>query len=284
MSNVKLGFAWVLTTLIATAPLCAFAETTPTVDSDIRAAIAGPQRTASFKLRDKYRHPLETLDFFGIRSDMTVIEVLPGAGWYTEILAPLLRTHGHLVEATPPTTSPSVFFRRMADRYEKKLSDDPDVYGRVTMTPFEPPGYMPLGGEDYADMVVTFLNLHDFVYFNVHNETTNAVMQRFFRSAYQALKPGGVLGIVAQRAKNGESVADAAVKGRVPQSYAIREAEQAGFKLAGTSEINANPKDNGRYPIWYLPPTLKLGDQDHEKFLAIGESDNMTLRFVKPKD
>lgn len=263
-------------------PISSFSQTRVNNDELLNKIINGPQRTPAYKLRDRYRHPLETLKFFGVQPNMTVIEVLPGSGWYTEILAPFLKKDGHLVEATPPRSSPNPYFRKMAVKYDKKLSGNSDIYGNVTLTPFEPPEYMPLGGEESADMVVSFLNLHDFIYFNVHNETTSVIIRRFFQSAYQVLKPGGVLGIVAHRARSDESLASAAMKGRVPQSYAIREAEQVGFKLSGTSEINANSKDNGIYPVWYLPPTLKLGQQDREKYLAIGESDDMTLRFIKP--
>lgn len=281
--NVKSGITLALAMLIASAPMAiAVAETPKGVDQALKAAIDSSQRTPAFRQRDKYRHPIETLEFFGIQPDMRVVEVLPGRGWYTEILAPFLKEHGQLIEATPPATSVNPFFRKMAGMYGKKLSDNPDLYGNVATTAFEPPEYMPLGGPESADMVVTFLNLHDFVYSNAHNETTDAIVQRFFLSAYQVLKPGGVLGIVEHRAKAGESVADAITKGRVPQDYAIRAARHAGFVLARTSETNANPKDDGSYPVWYLPPTLKLGDKDRAKYHAIGESDDMTLRFIKP--
>ncbi|WP_350357439.1 methyltransferase [Paraburkholderia fungorum] len=283
--KVKLNTSLTLAALTASTLMTpALAESPKNADQTLTAVIDGAQRTPAFRQRDKYRHPLATLEFFGIRPDMTVVEVLPGAGWYTEILAPFLKTRGQLIEATPPTTSVNPFFRKMAGMYGKKLLGNPQAYGKVAMTAFEPPEYMPLGGPESADMVVTFLNLHDFVYSNAHNETTDAVMQRFFLSAYQVLKPGGVLGIVEHRARAGETVADAIAKGRVPQDYAIREARQAGFELAGTSEVNANPKDDGSDPVWYLPPTLKLGDKDRQKYLAIGESDDMTLRFIKPKN
>jgi len=281
--NVKSGITLALAMLIASAPMAiAVAETPKGVDQALKAAIDSSQRTPAFRQRDKYRHPIDTLEFFGIQPAMTVIEVLPGRGWYTEILAPFLKQRGQLIEATPPATSVNPFFRKMAGMYGEKLSGNPAIYGKVATTAFEPPEYMPLGGPESADMVVTFLNLHDFVYSNAHNETTDAIVQRFFLSAYQVLKPGGVLGIVEHRARAGETVSDAIAKGRVPQDYAIREARQAGFELAGTSEANANPKDDGSYPVWYLPPTLKLADKDRAKYLAIGESDDMTLRFIKP--
>ena len=263
-------------------PLAASAATPSAVQQALKAAINGPQRTPAYVKRDRYRHPLKTLEFFGIRPGMRVVEVLPGGGWYTEILAPLLHDHGKLIEATPPTTSPNPFFRRMAKKYKAKLAADPGVYGRVRLEPFSPPAYMPLGAPDSADMVVTFRNMHDLIYANVHGEVTDLIMQKFFRSAYRALKPGGTLGIVAHRANPGMSVAKSHKLGRLPQRFVIHQAEQAGFKLTATSEINANSKDPRNMPIWYLPPTLERGKTHRAHYKAIGEGDNMTLKFVKP--
>jgi len=272
----------VLAGLAAALPETSRAETTSAIEQVLQTDINGSQRTPSFKLRDAYRHPQQTLEFFGIRPDMKVIEVLPGGGWYTEILAPFLRDYGTLYEATPATSSTNPMFRKGAESYLKKLAASPDVYGKVATTPFEPPEYMALGAPGSADMVLTFLNMHDLVYTNVHKEVSDDVMDRFFQSAFQVLKPGGVIGIVEHRARTGQSVSDSIALGRVPQDYLIREAQKAGFKLTGTSEVAANPKDDGNYPVWYLLPTLKLGEQDRAKYTAIGESDDMTLRFAKP--
>ncbi len=261
----------------------AHAGTPPAVRQALRQAIDGPQRTPAYVRRDRYRHPLQTLEFFGIRPDMTVVEVLPGGGWYTEILAPFLRDHGRLIEATPPASSPNPFSRRMALRYAAKLRADPAVYGRVQMMPFEPPAYMGLGPPDSVDMIVTFRNMHDLMYANVHGRETDVILERFFRSAYRALKPGGVLGIVAHRAPSAMAPAQSFGLGRLPQPFLIGEAERAGFRLAATSEINANPKDPRDIPVWYLPPSLAQGDNDRAHYQAIGEADNMTLRFTKPK-
>lgn len=274
--------ALVLAGLAAVLPKTSQAETTQVVEQVLQTDINGLQRTPSFKLRDAYRHPLQTLEFFGIRPDMRVIEVLPGGGWYTEILAPFLRDHGTLCEATPATSSVNPMFRKGAEAYLKKLAASPDVYGKVKTMPFEPPEYLALGAPGSADMVLTFLNMHDLVYTNVHKEVSDDVMDRFFQSAFQVLKPGGVIGIVEHRARAGQSVSNGIALGRVPQNYLIREAQKAGFRLTGTSEVAANPKDDGNYPVWYLPPTLKLGEQDRAKYTAVGESDDMTLRFAKP--
>ncbi|HQT65707.1 MAG TPA: methyltransferase [Acidocella sp.] len=251
-------------------------------DPALAAVITGPQRTPAFEARDKYRHPLQTLEFFGIRPDMTVVEVLPGTGWFTEILAPYLKDHGQLIEATEPLSSADPYARKMATMFQKKLSSDPQVYKNVLVTPFDPPNYMPLGAPDSVDMVLTFDNLHDLVYLNTHREVSDLEMQAFLRSAYQTLKPGGVLGIVEHRAKPGSDVSDTIAAGRIPEAYMILQAKKAGFQLAATSEINANPKDDSTYPVWFLPPTLEQGEKDRTKYLAIGESDAMTLRFVKP--
>lgn len=252
------------------------------VRQELKAAIGGPQRTQVHSERDRYRHPLRTLQFFGIRADMTVIEVYPGSGWYTEILAPFLRDHGRLVEATPPATGGNDFSSRMARRYRAKLSADPAVYGKVGFVPFEPPSQLDLGAAASVDMIVTFRNLHDLIYANVHGGISDETALQFFRSAYRTLKPGGILGVVAHRAPNGMSEARSFKLGRLPQPYVIALAKRAGFRLAASSEINANPKDPGDIPVWYLPPTLEKGKDSRAKYEAIGEGDNMTLKFVKP--
>lgn len=259
----------------------AFADTPKAIQDALQKAISGPQRTPTYIKRDRYRHPLQTLEFFGMQPDMTVVEVLPGAGWYTEILAPFLHDRGHLIEATPPVSSPSPFSRRMALKYRAKLDADPAVYGRVAMEPFEPPSYMGLGAPESVDMIVTFRNIHDFMYANVHGDVTNLVALRFFRSAYRALKPGGVLGVVAHRAPASMAITEAFKLGRLPQDYVVSLAERAGFRLAGTSKIHANPKDPGTIPVWYLPPVLAQGKERRAHYEAIGEGDNMTLRFEK---
>ena len=254
----------------------------PDVAPGLTAAIGGPQRSPAHVARDKYRHPEQTLAFFGIRPDMRVIEVLPGGGWYTEILAPFLHDHGMLIEATPPETSRSPFARRMAKRYADKLAAKPAIYGRVEREPFELPDYMPLGAPESADMVLTFRNMHDLIFANVHGKATDAMLQRFLRSAYGVLKPGGILGIVAHRADADMPAAKSFKLGRLPQAFLVREAEQAGFHLAAASEINANSKDPRTEPVWFLPPSLEGGANSRAKYAAIGEADNMTLKFIKP--
>lgn len=249
----------------------------------LKSAIAGPQRSAEHRARDRYRHPFETLSYFGVKPGMRVIEVLPEGGWYTEILAPYLRKHGELIEATIPTNSANPFLQKMAKRYRKKLRDDPSVYGKVRLEPIEPPQYLALGAPDSVDRVLTFRNLHDLVFVNPHGEPTSAVIDRFFRSAYQVLKPGGVLGVVAHQAEPKMPVGKSDKLGRLPQKFVIDQARKAGFKLVSTSQINANEKDNRTLPVWYLPPSYGQGRKNRSKYKAIGEAANMTLKFIKPQ-
>ncbi|MGA8261180.1 MAG: hypothetical protein WB783_13280 [Arenicellales bacterium] len=281
MRNSGAGIAailFVLTTLASSPAGAAQAS----ADGGLEAAINGTQRSPANVERDRYRHPLQTLEFFGIKRDMTVVEVLPGGGWYTEILAPFLHDHGRLIEATAPPTTSNPFMRRMAEKYRQKLDADPDVYGRVELQAFENPDYIDLGPPHSADMVLTFRNMHDLVYGNAHDEVTSAVLDEFLRSAYLVLKPGGVLGIVGHRADPDQPVGKTYRMGRLPESYVVQAAQRAGFKLEASSDINANPKDPRDVPVWYLPPSLRSPEKDRAKYEAIGESDRMTLKFVKP--
>jgi predicted methyltransferase len=232
----------------------------------LQAAIAGPQRSEANKARDKYRHPLETLSFFGIQPDMTVVEIWPGNGWYTEILAPFLKDHGRLYEALGGGAG--------AKNFQDKLKADPAIYGAVIVTALQPPDQTEIAPAGTADMIVTFRNVHDWL---PHGNTLD-----YFKVFYRALKPGGILGITDHRADPSQPQDPNAKNGYVRQDYMIRLAEQAGFKLTGTSEINANPEDPRNQPVWNLPPTLRLGQTDRAKYLAIGESDRMTLKFTKP--
>jgi predicted methyltransferase len=232
----------------------------------LQAAISGPQRSAANKARDKYRHPLETLTFFGIKPDMTVVEIWPGNGWYAEILAPFLKDRGRLYEAVGSGAG--------AKAFEEKLKADPAVYGEVTVTVLQPPAKTEIAPAGGADMVLTFRNVHDWL--------RDGNTEDYFKAFYRALKPGGILGITDHRADPSQLQDPNAKNGYVRQDYMIQLAEQAGFKLLGTSEINANPKDQRNHPVWNLPPTLRLGQKDRTRYLAIGESDRMTLKFTKP--
>lgn len=243
----------------------------------LEAVIAGDQRSPENKARDNYRHPLETLRFFGIRPDMNVVEVSPGAGWYTEILAPYLNAHGQFFATAPATDTTVAYMKKMRQGLEQKLASRPDLYGKAIVTEFAPPKKTEIAPPGFADMVLTFRN--------VHNWMASGNLDMALTAFYTALKPGGVLGVVEHRAPETAPQDPTAPTGYVRQDFLIAAAERAGFKLVATSEINANPNDTKNYPkgVWTLPPTLRLGDQDREKYLAIGESDRMTLKFVKPK-
>lgn len=250
----------------------------------VQAAISGPQRTRANVTRDRFRHPLGTLRFFGIRSDMTVVEVLPGTGWYTEILAPLLREKGHLIEALPPVSKAARIPSKLTPKFQAKLAAAPEVYGKVETIPFAPPTAFDLGRSDSADMILTFRNMHDLLYANVHGTISDTAALRFFQSAYRTLKRGGVLGIVAHRAPSDMAEKQSFKLGRLPQAYVVKLAKTAGFHLVASSEVNANPDDPGNVPVWYLPPMLSKASGDLKKYENIGEGDNMTLKFVKPVD
>ncbi|MDN3652830.1 methyltransferase [Thalassotalea ponticola] len=243
-------------------------------ETALKQAIAGEHRSDKNKARDQYRHPLETLQFFGFEPQMTVVEIAPGGGWYTEILAPALKGKGTLYGAHYPDTGEDNYYSRSRRSLEKKLAADP-IFSEVKLTDFTPRKESELAPSASADLVVTFRNLH--------NWDVEGVKQVFIDS-YKALKPGGVLGVVEHRMPESHSLETHAKSGYFPQALAIELAQQAGFEFVESSEINANPKDTAEHPkgVWTLPPVLRLGEQDKQKYLAIGESDRMTLKFVKP--
>jgi predicted methyltransferase len=279
---LKLGAVTLAALLLSGQGAPAQAATSPAVNQALEAAVHGSWRTPKNVARDKYRHPAQTLEFFGIRPDMTVIEVLPGGGWYTEILAPFLKDHGQLIEAEAPVVGTTGFLHDSAVRYRQKLASDPAIYGKVELTPFVLPDYMALGAPNTADMVVTFRNVHDMVFENVHGMGSDRDLQAFLRSAYTVLKPGGVLGIEEHRASPSLPLDQAFKLSRVNEAYLIREAEIAGFKLGGTSEVNANPKDPGTADVFFFPPTLSPDSGNTAKYAALGEADNMVVKFIKP--
>jgi predicted methyltransferase len=259
---------------LALASLAARAEETPAPDDRLKEIIAGDHRSADNKARDQYRHPAETLTFFGIGPDMTVVEIYPGRGWYTEILAPYLKDSGTFYVAEAPGEPSYEAGRRSLEAFNQKLKDAPELYGKVQRTKLSkdddiaPPGS--------ADLIVTFRNVHSWMGSGTEDEV--------FAAIFRALKPGGVLGVVQHRGDPRVEQDPKAGKGYVNEDYVIAIAKKAGFELANKSEINANPKDTKDYAegVWTLPPSLRLGDEDREKYVAIGESDRMTLKFVKP--
>jgi len=241
---------------------------------DIATLLSAPHRGERNVARDPYRHPAGTLAFFGVRADSVVVEILPGSGgYYMEILAPFLAAKGRYVAANRDELAVSPYkedHQKLLDR----LKAEPALYGKVLVTKFNadrheiaPPGS--------ADFVLTFRNLHNWV---ERGEVEGAL-----RAFHKALKPGGVLGVVDHRGRTDLAQEAQMKSGYVREDYAIAVIEKAGFRLAGRSEVNANPKDTKDHPegVWTLPPTYRLKDQDRAKYAAIGESDRFTLKFVK---
>ncbi len=244
------------------------------VAPDIAKAVADPARKAENRARDKYRHPAQTLSFFGLKPDMTVVEIMPGGGWYSEILAPYLAASGHYVAAVPPG--------KATDQFQALVTASPDRLGKTQVVAFADRQPTNLVAPGTADLILTFRNIHNLLGSSEQPGDGNA--PQAFADWFRALKQGGVLGIVEHRLPETMDSALEKTSGYVKRSTVIRLAMAAGFQLAGASEINANPKDDHDHPkgVWTLPPTYALGDQDKAKYAAIGESDRMTLRFVKP--
>lgn len=238
--------------------------------------LASPHRTPAFVERDGARHPLPVLRLFRVEPQHTVVELWPGGGWWTEILAPYLREEGRYIAAGfVEHPDPENYRNRLRRQLADKLAADPALYDRVETVAFGP-GALTLAAPGSVDVVLTFRNLHSFI-----NER---IADGALQAAYTALKPGGVLGVVAHRGPEGLSEEASRTSGYLPESRAIALVEAAGFVLVERSSVNANPRDTHDHPygVWSLPPALRGGDVDRDRYLAIGESDRMTLKFVKP--
>ncbi|MFC4729123.1 class I SAM-dependent methyltransferase [Coralloluteibacterium thermophilus] len=262
------------------APPADLASVEDTFAARLDGVLEGTWRSAEHRARDAWRNPRETLGFFGIAPGQTVIEITPGAGWYAEILAPLLREDGRYIAALPdPARADTPQGRegrqRGIERLRTKFAEDPSVYGRPAIVTYDPAAPV-LGPAGSADLVLTFRN--------VHNWTMAGTDAAMFEAFFAVLKPGGVLGVVDHRARRADAPHDS---GYLHQDYVIGLAERAGFRLVESSEINANPADTTDHPngVWTLPPTLNVPEgEDRERYRAIGESDRMTLKFVKPAE
>ncbi|WP_374470704.1 class I SAM-dependent methyltransferase [Phenylobacterium sp.] len=256
----------------------------PASGMTLQQAVAGDWRLPADRARDAWRHPVESLTFWGLKPGQTVVEFWPGAGWYTDILAPFLAaTGGKLYAANlqPDPADPASV--AVVEAYRRRLTDNPKLYGQVEITAFGPTSgpVAPVGSAD----LVLFLR-------NLHNWMAAGVAEKAFRDAFAALKPGGLLGVEEHRANAGGVQDVMAAEGYVQQAYVVQLAQEAGFQLAEASEINANPKDTKDHPfgVWTLPPVRRSSprgqpndpDFDHSRYDAIGESDRMTLRFAKP--
>lgn len=242
----------------------------------IERILAGDHRSEAHRARDRYRHPKETLLFFGVRPEMQIVEIWPGGeGWYTEILAPLVRGQGRYYAAQYAADPSNEYASRELARFREKLASRPDLYDRVIVTTLGPAG-APIAPPGSVDMVVSFRNIHSWM--------SRGWAPQAFAAMYAALKPGGVLGVVEHRGRGGEQDPKAR-SGYVNEDYAVRLIEAAGFRLVGKSAVNDNALDTKDYEqgVWTLPPTLRLGATDRQKYLDIGESDRFTLKFEKPR-
>ncbi len=256
------------------------ADTETAWDEAMAAVLAGEHRGESRggtpnRARDSARNPAGTLKFFGLKPDSKVVEIWPSGGWYTEIIAPFVAARGQFYGAHIPADHDNERYRRGLERYKARLAADPETYGDAQVTVMYP-GKMALAPEP-VDLVLSFRNLHNWM--------GRGFVDEAFQAFYDVLKPGGVLGIVEHRGDPHKEQDPEAQSGYVTEAYTIALAEKAGFVLDASSEINANPRDTRDHPegVWTLPPRLSLGDEDREKYLAIGESDRYTLRFRKPE-
>ena len=247
------------------------------ISTELDSVLQGQQRNAANVARDIYRHPKETLKFFDLQTDMKVLEILPGRGWYTEVLAPLLKESGELTVASYGDTHPTKYLRNIHINFIKMMDAEADTYGKVKRAVFNKDGYLSSIPDNSMDMVVTFRNTHNWIRFGGAED--------IFAAFYRVLKPGGTLGVVQHRANAGSDGKASAEKGYVPEKYLIKLAEDVGFELIKKSDLNANPKDSKDYPegVWSLPPTYREKDNNRDKYTAIGESDRMTMKFIKVK-
>ena len=241
------------------------------------------ERSDANRQRNQYRHPVETLTFFGLTPEMSVLEIWPAHGWYTEILAPYLKNSGKLTLAHFPHNDGtlkderSVFWAKVSQRLQQRIADNSDYFGSPVNIELAAPTFIPTQTEQF-DMVLTFRNAH------IWDE--DGYLFATLQSIFQALKPGGVLGMVEHRAARLSDISSSAVEGYLDEAYVIHVAENVGFTLVASSEINANPVDKKNYPkgVYALPPTLARGHINQDEYLAIGESDRMTLKFIKPAE
>jgi predicted methyltransferase len=272
--------AIVLAALSVALSLDAIAQTDAATSAALDAALAAPHRSDRNKARDRFRHPRETLTFFGLRRDMTVVEIWPGGGWYAEVLAPVLKGKGKLYEAQYGSTSPFDYQRQEIAALQDKAKKNPEVFGEVQFTALWAPNELTIAPAGTADLVVTFRNVHNWLAPQYKQDPA-----KMFGAFFTALKPGGILGIEDHRWPDPRTEDPTAGNGYVSEERVISLARAAGFELAGRSDVNRNPKDTHDHKngVWTLPPDLSVPPgEDKQKYLDVGESDRMTLKFRKP--
>jgi predicted methyltransferase len=278
-----LFFAALLVGTIAPSGAWFQAEAQQAAGTALDTALAGANRSATNKARDRYRHPKETLEFFGLQPDMTVVEIWPGGGWYTEILGPYLRERGKLYVAQYGTKPPFPYQQREMDALAAKMRAAPDLYRSVTPTTLNFfTSELEIAPRGTVDLVLTFRNVHN--WFQDGYGPPDAA-ELAFKAMFDALKPGGTLGVVDHRWPDPTTEDPGAKNGYISERRVVEYAEHAGFRLVGGSDVNNNPLDTHDHPegVWTLPPDLALGERDRDKYQAIGESDRFTLKFVKPR-
>ena len=264
--------------IAATASVFQTTAQTADIEAALTAAIAGEHRSEKNKARDAYRNPLETLTFFGLTPEMTVLEIAPGGGWYQDILAPALRDTGTYIAGSydPDVADQPSYRYRQHDRLLERIKQQSDLFGQIEVATYSPPESRDLWKTDSVDLVVTFRSSHGW--------TREGLIDDIYSDFFKVTKPGGALGVVQHRAPENEDAVAWAKKGYVSEARIIQAAESAGYVLEARAEINANPKDKKDHErgVWRLPPTLALGDEDREYYMSVGESDRMTLLFRKP--
>lgn len=267
--------------VLALTSALAFSASTMANNQNLESIIAGEHRSEKSVARDQYRNPIDTIEFFGTKPTDHILEMWPGTGWYSEILAPYVKGQGKYTAATFSIDNMSSEDKRdkswskTALKYKNKMSDK-EVYGDVSFTEFSPPQKYQCADPGTVDVAYLVRTMH------IWDE--QGILLQGLESIYEALKPGGVMAVVQHRGNASTSIGSVAVEGYLDERYVIDVAEKAGFKLAAKSEINANPKDTKDHPkgVYTLLPTLAMGKKDKDRYLEIGESDRMTLKFIKP--
>jgi len=251
-------------------------STGPASDAWLKAVASGDHRPADDQQRDKYRHPVATLDYFGLTPESAVVELWPSGGWYTKVIAPAVNEKGQYYAAhfDPDTEIPML--KQSVEKFQALLDSRPDLYGNVKITVLSPPDKLEIAPAGTADLVVSFRSVHNWMAFGMQDDVMQAVAA--------ALKPGGIFGVVEHRGIPGSEQDPQAKSGYVTEAYMISLAEKAGLELVDSSEVNANEADTKDYPdgVWTLPPRLRMGQENRDYYLAIGESDRFTMRFRKP--